>query len=61
MRSKFEVFRDAAREFRWRLRHWNGNIIATSGEGYKTKGGALDGIKSVKKSAPLADVVDQDY
>lgn len=58
MRARFEVYRDSAGEYRWRLRHWNGNVIADSGEGYETKRGALDAVESVRKNAPNADVVD---
>ena len=58
MMARFMVFRDSAKEYRWRLRHQNGNIIATSGEGYKTKRGALDAIASVKKNAPDAPILD---
>lgn len=31
---RFELYRDAGGEWRWRLRVQNGNIIAESGEGY---------------------------
>ncbi len=54
--GKFELFKDKAGEFRWRLRHQNGNIVADSGEGYTTKTAALDGIESVRKNAPTADI-----
>lgn len=33
----FERFVDESDEYRWRARHRNGNIIATSGESYKTR------------------------
>ncbi|WP_332897407.1 MULTISPECIES: HVO_2922 family protein [unclassified Haladaptatus] len=52
----FELFKDAAGEWRWRLVASNGNIIADSGEGYQTKQGAERGIESVKKNAPRADI-----
>ena len=55
--GRFEVFRDRASEWRWRLVHRNGNIIATSGEGYTTKQNALKGMRSVMKNAPEAEVV----
>ena len=55
-KSTFEVFHDKAGEWRWRLIASNGNIIADSGEGYQSKQGARRGIKSVKRSAPKADV-----
>lgn len=52
----FEVYRDNADEWRWRLVVSNGNIIADSGEGYKSKQGVRRGIKSVKKAVPQAVV-----
>lgn len=53
---KFEVYADKAGEFRFRLKARNGEIIATS-EGYKAKASCLNGIESIKKNAPEADVV----
>ncbi len=58
MAANFELYTDKADEFRWRLRHQNGEIIA-SGEGYTTKANALNGIESVKKNAPDAPIEDQ--
>ena len=54
---RFEVYEDAAEEWRWRLVAANGNIIADSGEGYTSKQGAKRGIRSVKSTAPDAAVV----
>ena len=56
--ATFEVFRDRADEWRWRLVHRNGNVIATSGEGYTTRRNAEKGLRSVVRNAPGADVVD---
>ena len=53
---KFEMYLDKAGEFRFRLKARNGEIIAVS-EGYKAKSGCLNGIESVKKNAPDAEVV----
>ena len=53
---KFEVYLDKAGEFRFRLKARNGEIIATS-EGYKAKASCLNGIESVKKNAPDAEIV----
>lgn len=53
---KFEVYTDKAGEFRFNLKAKNGEIIASS-EGYKTKASCLNGVESVKKNAPDADVV----
>lgn len=52
----FEIFHDKAGEWRWRLVVSNGNIIADSGEGYRSKQGAKRGIESVKKNAPGAEI-----
>ncbi len=55
-KASFEVYRDNADEWRWRLVASNGNIIADSGEGYKSKQGVQRGIESVKRTAPHANV-----
>jgi uncharacterized protein YegP (UPF0339 family) len=57
MAGKVELFKDKAGEFRFRLKAGNGETIAT-GEGYKTKASALNGIESVKKNASDAKVED---
>ena len=56
---KFEVYKDKAGEFRFRLKAKNGEVIATS-EGYKAMDSCLNGIESVKKNAPEAPVEKQD-
>ena len=53
---KFEVYKDKAGEFRFRLKAKNGEIVAT-GESYKAKASCLKGIESIKKNAPEAPVV----
>lgn len=52
---KFEVYQDKAGEYRFRLKATNGQVIAT-GEGYKAKASCLNGVESVKKNAPDAEV-----
>ena len=52
---KFEVYTDKAGEFRFRLKARNGEIVAV-GEGYKSKASCLNGIESVKKNAPEAEL-----
>ena len=59
MAAKFEIYKDKSEEFRWRLIHTNGQIIANSGEGYKAKANAVGGINSVKENVPNATVEDQ--
>jgi uncharacterized protein YegP (UPF0339 family) len=56
--AKFEIYKDKKGEFRWRLRADNNQVIAT-GEGYSSKAGCKNGIESVKKNAPKAEVMDQ--
>ena len=51
MAGKFELYKDKAGEFRFRLKAGNGENIGSS-EGYKTKAAALNGIESVKKNGP---------
>ncbi len=53
---KFEVYKDKAGEFRFRLKARNGEIIAVS-EGYKQKSSCMNGIESVRRNAPEADIV----
>jgi len=57
MAAKFEVYTDAKKQFRFRLKAANGEIIAT-GEGYTTKKSCMNGIESVKKNAPVAEIVE---
>ncbi|HKL11847.1 MAG TPA: YegP family protein [Clostridia bacterium] len=57
MAGKFEVYKDARGEYRFRLKASNGQVIAT-GEGYKTKASCMNGIESIKKNAPEAKVVE---
>ena len=56
MAGKFELYKDAKGEFRWRLVASNGQTVATGGEGYKSKESAKAGIESVKKNAPTAEI-----
>lgn len=57
--AAFEIFEDRGGEFRWRLRHRNGHIIADSSAGYGDRNGAREGIESVKRNAPNADLREQ--
>ncbi len=54
--ATFETYEDRGGDHRWRLRHRNGNILMDSGEGYGSRSGARDGIESVKRNAPNAEV-----
>ena len=55
---KFEVYKDKAGEFRFRLKAKNGEIIAT-GEGYKAKASCLNGIESIRKNAVDSEIVEK--
>ena len=55
---KFEMYADKAGEFRFRLKARNGEIIATS-EGYTSKASCENGIASVQKNAPEAEIVEE--
>ncbi|MBB3606391.1 hypothetical protein FHT40_006082 [Mycolicibacterium sp. BK556] len=57
MAGKFEITKDKAGKYRFRLKAGNGEIIAVS-EAYETKTSAKNGIESVKTNAPGATVVD---
>lgn len=52
---KFDVYTDKAGHFRFALTAKNGQKILAS-EGYTTKSACLNGIESVKKNAPSADI-----
>lgn len=54
----FEVFKDTAGEWRWRLNAINGNTIADCAEGYRRRGAAVKGIAAVKKLVATAGIVE---
>ena len=51
---RFEMYRDKAGEYRFRLKARNGKIIGFS-QGYTAKAGCLGGIESVRNNAPEAE------
>lgn len=55
---KFEIYTDKAGEFRFRLTAKNGQTIAAS-EGYKSLASCKNGVESVKKNAPDAEVTEE--
>lgn len=54
---RFEIYRDVAGTFRWRLVAANNEIVAW-GEGYMSKQGAIDSANWVKRCASTAPVRD---
>ncbi|NMC61265.1 MAG: YegP family protein [Candidatus Methanofastidiosa archaeon] len=57
MAAKYEVYKDKKGEYRFRLKASNGETIAVS-EGYSSKTNCMNGIESVKKNAPKAEIVE---
>ena len=55
---KFEIYYDKAGFFRYRLFATNGESIAISEDGYKSKNGCLNGMKSVAVNANFPDIVE---
>jgi len=54
MPGKFEVYKDKAGEFRFRLKAANGQNILSS-EGYSSKSSCMNGVESVKKNSQSKD------
>ncbi|MBT8418798.1 MAG: YegP family protein [Silicimonas sp.] len=50
MAGKFEIYKDKAGEYRFRLKAGNGQTILAS-EGYKAKASCTNGIESVRKNS----------
>jgi uncharacterized protein YegP (UPF0339 family) len=48
---RFELYREANGDWRWRLRHDNGNVIADSSEGYRRREDCEHGIVLVRGAA----------
>src|SRR5262245_35986753 len=52
---KFEVYKDAGGDFRWRLKSANGQIVA-SGQAYSSKVACMRGIEVIKNGAASAKI-----
>ena len=52
------IIKETASGYKFDLKAGNGEIIGTS-EGYKTKSSCENGIESVKKNAPEAELVEE--
>lgn len=53
MNTKYQIYRDVAGKFRFRLRAENNQIVAVS-EGYENHAGVLNGVKSVQSNCGSA-------
>ena len=58
MAAKFVLKRGSTGKFRFNLVATNGQMIATS-EAYESKASAINGIESMKRNAPNAEIDDQ--
>lgn len=58
--AEFEVYSDKKNEWRWRLKHDNGNIIADGGEGYSSKSNAMRAVDSVMEHLGPATYLEVD-
>jgi uncharacterized protein YegP (UPF0339 family) len=56
--AKFVLTKGSTGKFHFNLVATNGQVIATS-ETYESKAAALNGIESVRKNAPAAEVDDR--
>lgn len=56
--GKFELYKDSAGKFRFRLKAGNGEIVAT-GEAYESKANLLRGVKDVQRAADGATIDDK--
>jgi len=57
-KAAFEVYEDEKKEFRWRLKAANGQVVAASSEGYKAKADAEKAVASIKADGAKAEVVE---
>lgn len=60
MKFNVETYQDKRREYRWRLKAPNGNVIAESGEGYSTLAG-LDNALHIFSSQVNVELIREAY
>lgn len=56
---KWEIYFDKAREYRFRLKASNGEIILAASEGYTTRASAKKGIESIQTNID-SDIVEEE-
>ena len=54
----FEIFKDAKKEFRWKLKAGNGKILVVSNDSFASKSSAQSSIELIKEGAAKAPVED---
>ena len=55
---KFEIYQDRKKEWRWRLKASNGQVIAGPQEGYKKRSHCVRMVARIKQGVRGADVVE---
>jgi uncharacterized protein len=55
---KFEIYKDTAGNYRWRLKSSNGQTVASSGESFDSKSNARSAAENVKANAGSARILD---
>jgi uncharacterized protein YegP (UPF0339 family) len=58
---KFEVYQDAANHYRWRLKAGNGEILATAGQGYRSKADCQKSVERIQTEASTAKLKFETY
>jgi len=58
--GEVEIFQDKGGGHRWRIRASNGEIFGDSGEAYVSRSNVLRALKSVRKTAPDAPLVEDE-
>jgi len=59
-RGTFEIYKTKKKEYAWRLKASNNQIIATSGESYVGKSYCKEAVKKVRAYSLFAKVVEVD-
>jgi uncharacterized protein YegP (UPF0339 family) len=54
--ERFEIYRDRAGRFRWRLRRHDGQIVADSGQGYERREDCEADLRWIRSAAPNVPV-----
>jgi len=56
---KAEVYQDKGKEFRWRLKATNGQVMARASDGHKDKAAAEKAVETLRAGAKDAAVIDK--
>jgi hypothetical protein len=57
--TSFELYKDKAGHFRWKLMSRNGESVAEGGEGYVERRAAMNAIKKLSSWAATEKIVDK--